>query len=535
MTQIPEGTQFIGISPDVSLVQKRSQLINDESAGYTAFQIAQAGGLATVTDVTYDELVALIDASSLVVGGVYRITDFQTLHEIPNTTERNDTNVEIPIEVLVCIASSTNTLFSQVQSEDYPDDIIYYTVDNTAWKDLQIDGQKGCITLRIDTLRNIQVGNGDWRNFIVRRWAVDLTAYGRGAIRWLLWGTSVGCGCLTTGANQTLTALDTNLYDPTTNPDGYRDFRLYGEFDIDKISNIYIKERVSEPNVNFPMPNFFIEKIAGYAYNNFEIINVNIKACGNVSFTSGIKDVGITSIRNSIFADCIDQPNMLFGFFDSVFIVKYIAIEGKIGNMVLCTIWENIIHLGTTYQLTLVNLRNSFINFTGSAGDFSKNPLFTIENCEFVYAKINKQGGNSYILRNFAYTSIINAYNGYLSKNLSAYTTNLKYDPSGNSTIETTLAAISALALSSGTGATVLDMFAGVINLTGSGTVNIDTLTRLLPNNFPVTLKPESGLTISIDQNNVANGFVNSGTITANGTNGEVIVLLPIGDRWKAS
>jgi hypothetical protein len=36
-------------------------------------------------------------------------------------------------------------------------------------------------------------------------------------------------------------------------------------------------------------------------------------------------------------------------------------------------------------------------------------------------------------------------------------------------------------------------------------------------------------------KDNVANGFVNASTITANGTNGEVIILTPVENKWIAS
>ena len=47
MPTIPEGTKFIGIAPEVSVVQKRSTQINDQSAGYTAQQIAADSGQQT--------------------------------------------------------------------------------------------------------------------------------------------------------------------------------------------------------------------------------------------------------------------------------------------------------------------------------------------------------------------------------------------------------------------------------------------------------------------------------------------------------
>ncbi len=528
MTQIPEGTQFIGISPDVSLVQKRSQLINDESAGYTAFQIAQAAGLATVTDVTYDELVALIDASSLVVGGVYRITDFQTLHEIPNTTERNDTNVEIPIEVLVCIASSTNTLFSQVQSEDYPDDIIYYTVDNTAWKDLQIDGQKGCITLRIDPINNIEVGNGDWRNFIVRRWAFDYTAYNNVGIKWFLFDPNYGyLGCTTTGGYESMPAISTSVYNAATNPYGYKDVRLFATGMT--VVNCKIKKRTDSTS-EFPMPNFYH---GGQSYNgqsanikNFYVSNIN-----NVSFFGEIYSATFNSITGCIFLSGLNYAQSLKSP-DFLNVFTNLNFKGMTGlsKIVQCSIIDETSYIWgcyENYRSTFEGLDSSRIvlqNPTGS--NKSTRPGISLQNIGFTYLTIARTTQQQSFTVNQLQTAIL----GNTFTDLSAQTTNIFYDPKCKSTFETTSAAIAAMAMANN-----VDRVSGIWNLTGSGTVNIDTFTRLQQNNFPITLKPASGLTISIDQNNVANGFVNSGTITANGTNGEVIILTPISDRWKAS
>jgi len=52
MAEVPEGTRFIGIAPEVSLTQKRSQSINDESAGYTAEEIVGSIGSSAVLHVT---------------------------------------------------------------------------------------------------------------------------------------------------------------------------------------------------------------------------------------------------------------------------------------------------------------------------------------------------------------------------------------------------------------------------------------------------------------------------------------------------
>lgn len=103
------------------------------------------------------------------------------------------------------------------------------------------------------------------------------------------------------------------------------------------------------------------------------------------------------------------------------------------------------------------------------------------------------------------------------------------------SNIESDLAASANMVISTSLTITEIAAMTGIFNVTGAGVVNIATLTKLVRNNFPVILKPQNGLTISIAFNNVANGFVNQTIITANGTNGEVINLTPVIDRWIAT
>lgn len=518
----PDNVKFLFYNSDEALPAYQNELISISN-------LKKVSG--AVTNVTYAEAVALQTAGTIVPGAVYRMTDFQTLHKIPGTSDRNDTNTVIPTEVLILTGRSATTFETRAYSEDFPNDIIEYTTDNTAWKDLAISGQKGCITLRIDPIRNIEVGNGDWRNFIVRRWKVDLSAYGR-SNRWCLWAASTACGVLSTGAAQTFTAMNLNVYNASTNTDGYKDVNLLGDITNRVKNNIYIKKE-SFDNTSFQMPNFYFEVTGVTAFG--ALSNIRVNSCNNVSMADGFNNSTINSLVNTICTDFFlnARTGTRQGGFDSCFIAKALnggGFEGISG----VTMYDPIVNNDPTYFATFKNILSSYIAFINGSTTNNDGTDIILENIDKALISIQKNNGSTFRIKGFNFQSVVNNVNRTV-KDISAFTTNVYYDKGTKSTIETTIAATGAIALSSATTSTVLDMFAGIINLTGTGTVNIDTVTRFLPNNFPVTLKPAAGLIISINQNNVANGFVNQDLVTANGDNGEVLILTPVADRWTAS
>ena len=97
-----------------------------------------------IIDVTYDELVALMDPSDerLVPGQFYRITDFATVHwmvDCNNNYILDDTDGEKVIhtgttEPLIVFATSENTLSPFAYSETHPEDIIRYDWNVTNWE-----------------------------------------------------------------------------------------------------------------------------------------------------------------------------------------------------------------------------------------------------------------------------------------------------------------------------------------------------------------------------------------------------------------
>ena len=137
-------------------------------------------GGVTYIEVTYTELDNLIDGSLLESGQNYLITDYQTVHIIPNTEDINTA----PIEPLIVTAISESEIAPIAYSQLYPQDIIYYHVgtDETNFP----GATKGYISRRIDTIQNNDIGT-DWRHCKYRRYKINqpnwdgATAYHRGS------------------------------------------------------------------------------------------------------------------------------------------------------------------------------------------------------------------------------------------------------------------------------------------------------------------------------------------------------------------
>ena len=118
-----------------------------------------------VTPITYSELVTLIAGSNLIPNSSYLITDYQTIHTIPNTTDKNTSTVE----PLLVMAATSRSLYSEAKSSQEPYDIIYYNVNN----DGRILGStKGYIYRRVDTLKHNDFPF-DYKHVKFRRWQIN--------------------------------------------------------------------------------------------------------------------------------------------------------------------------------------------------------------------------------------------------------------------------------------------------------------------------------------------------------------------------
>lgn len=148
-----------------------------------------------ITLVTYNELVTLINSSSLNPGLQYKITDFRTRHYIVDSDNNRYSGVgnEITgvLEPLLVTATSSNTIDKEAKSELYPMDIIYYDWNPSNWlTDLSfadadvsssviISGFTGVIIYRNDTLLDNIVGY-DFRNVKFRRWKTQTNNWNSG-------------------------------------------------------------------------------------------------------------------------------------------------------------------------------------------------------------------------------------------------------------------------------------------------------------------------------------------------------------------
>ena len=153
---------------------------------------------------TYTELYALTQSNGLTIGQHYLISDYQTVHEIPNTsipTWDGDNNVFVwsdsaihtaDVEPLLVTALSTSKLANECYSTLFPQDIIYYDIESNQ---TMVKGcTKGYIYRRIDTLLNNDI-DLDFRNVRFRiykentttdkkvaYWITDPFGYGDGSI-----------------------------------------------------------------------------------------------------------------------------------------------------------------------------------------------------------------------------------------------------------------------------------------------------------------------------------------------------------------
>jgi hypothetical protein len=126
------------------------------------------GNFIKPIEVTYADLVDLINSSSLVANQKYLITDFQTVHTIPNSSPA-ELNTG-PVEPIIITAASSNTITGIAYSTVYPEDIMFYEVVNS------LESTKGRIIRREDTKKDVRLPY-DFRNAKFRRWKLNPTTW----------------------------------------------------------------------------------------------------------------------------------------------------------------------------------------------------------------------------------------------------------------------------------------------------------------------------------------------------------------------
>ncbi len=119
---------------------------------------------------TYSELLNKLSYGELAPGASYLISDYQTVHTIP---ARQDLHVG-PVEPIIVTAVSPNKLAPEAYSTVYPQDILYYDIENNQSK---VPGcTKGYIYRRIDTRQKNDFPL-DFRNVMVNIWGGPRAMY----------------------------------------------------------------------------------------------------------------------------------------------------------------------------------------------------------------------------------------------------------------------------------------------------------------------------------------------------------------------
>lgn len=138
--------------------------------GYAVGPTGPAG--AGVTNVTYAELVSDIGSNSLIEGSYYLITDFKTCYDQPDfdylgAPITSGNYKDSPVEPLMVLATSNNTISEEAYQPDYPNDRIRY---DFTYSTTEVTGGAayGRIKERIDEWNNRT--DYDHRNILFKRY-----------------------------------------------------------------------------------------------------------------------------------------------------------------------------------------------------------------------------------------------------------------------------------------------------------------------------------------------------------------------------
>jgi hypothetical protein len=119
-----------------------------------------------IVEVTYNELVSLYNSNTLNTGSFYKI-EYQTIHQIPNTPDINVGSTEN----LIIFATSESTISDRVWSVEYPEDVIYYNIEDDTAEDFSTS-RPGFIYFRRDSKNNNEAWI-DFREVLYRRWEIS--------------------------------------------------------------------------------------------------------------------------------------------------------------------------------------------------------------------------------------------------------------------------------------------------------------------------------------------------------------------------
>jgi len=116
------------------------------------------GFTTNIIDITYSDLVSLITGSNLILGGLYRLTDFQTIYDQPDYDSLGNPKISVStlsgsVEPLLVRAISNNEISNRVLSTIYENDQLLYDWSFQVTEVMGVSA-KGRITERITSENN---------------------------------------------------------------------------------------------------------------------------------------------------------------------------------------------------------------------------------------------------------------------------------------------------------------------------------------------------------------------------------------------
>ena len=250
-------------------------------------QNALTGSTNTIIEVTYAELLNLKNTSALIKGQTYLITDYMTTYIQPVTLANKTSGI---IEPLYVIATDVNKLHIQCLSKLYPQDVVYYDIDNAT------EGfTKGKIYRRFDTIKNNDIGT-DWRH----------VKYDRSGVDNLLFENYGGFGI----SGNVIKTFD--LMNTVISTDLFMDNIIGEEFAYNTISYNFRDNRIDNSFVNNIITGDFSFNKIGRDFSNNNISN-------SFSFNEVVYDFSQNTISGVFTSNSVDYGfynNTISGYFD---------------------------------------------------------------------------------------------------------------------------------------------------------------------------------------------------------------------------
>jgi hypothetical protein len=428
LADIPAATRYKGLTVGVETSGAVTEYWFRDGTADANFveKTTASGGVpegALIISKTYAELKALKDASQLVPGQYYKITDFQLKwwnQSINDTTVKTSPVLE-PLNVL---AIAVNKFSPIAYSDLYPTDTIYYDFEATTsynWgylnNSVSITGIKGLIFRRIDNKWDIDMPY-DFRHITVNCCRPDLSTISE-------WSSSVNYKELDVvkSNNKLYFAISDNINVPLSNFFNWQPVSDYNEgltyFPTDESWGFIAYKPISEFNNNWqylinlpPLTSSRIQKPTftttaedvGVFSETSAYVKIGAGSHSNI-FTQGVKNIVLGSNSSSnIFkstiglktGDVFDRNILGYYIIDNIF-------GQNCGKNIIHSMFEN--NIADTFWHNTVGSQASDNTFEGKCAGNIFGPALRKN-------KLSTGFNSNLIKRDFAFNNIGNGFSG---------------------------------------------------------------------------------------------------------------------------